>query len=339
MVEVNIKLYEILKCGYYKNRSKDPSFGSTKLTIEQVVDWVKDKPIRANSTYDPPLDSSLLKAHFLNILKSKTGDYYFSIWNAVPATEQNAVAAISGSSVLGLANMEFSDFKKDYIPGFATYFWLSPIENRLATVRFRRSYNGHQSFKALMQGFLSNNPTYALLKKDLANESVTISGYDIEEKSDPRFLYFPKFRTSSMTKHGPISYIKKNISRVTKILGRTRLVPGIKKALIKYNFLFGLFGIRTLKENLNSDFEVKYEIPCSLSLMEFNEIYETWKSDDAQIDVGFRIGGELIWLSHEIQKTEIELEIPMENKELYSLNAIMEQIERNKERILYECSK
>lgn len=65
-----------------------------------------------------------------------------------------------------------------------------------------------------------------------------------------------------------------------------------------------------------------------------------WQEEQTDLfDVGFVIGKKTYWLSKEIQKTEIKLNIPRLNDELYDLKYIMDEIEKNKGRILDECAK
>ncbi len=339
MVEVNIKLYDITKCGYYKPRVLSPFFGSTKETLEQIEKWIQEKPLRDRSTFDPQPDSSILKGYFLEILKSTTGDYYLSVWNSVPMTDQNTFAAISEQSLMGQAqsNMMFRNFGKGYIPGFATYFWISPLENRLSTVRFERSYNGHQSFKYLFHGFLKNNPNYANQVREVNKRELIIQGYSANDENDT--ICFPYFQTSGIKKSGPINYIKNNISHVTKVHGQSIIVPGSKKSLTIYNRFLDLIGSSKSESN-SLDYKVFYEFPCSLNSSDFNSIYKKWQEEQTDLfDVGFVIGKETYWLSKEIQKTEIKLNIPRLNDELYDLKYIMDEIEKNKGRILDECAK
>lgn len=341
MVEVNIKLYDIKKCGYYKPRVLTPVFGSTLETVQQIVEWIKDKPIRENSTFDPPADSSLLKSYFLDLKTSKTGDYYFSVWNSVPLTEQNSFAAISENSLIGKADssMKFRNFGKGYIPGFATYFWVSPLSNRLATVRFERSYNGHQSFKYLINGFLQNNPNYVDKVKEVEKREIIIHGYSIGYK-DKDGLCFPYFQTSGIKKKGPITFIRNNINKVNKIHGHTIIIPGSTESLSVYNSFLKFIGSTKEEAESSTDYKVLYEFPCSLNTHDFNEIYAKWQDEDSDLfDVGFVIGKETYWLSKEIQKTEIYLNIPRLNDELYDITSIMEQIEARKKEILDACAK
>jgi hypothetical protein len=93
-------------------------------------------------------------------------------------------------------------------------------------------------------------------------------------------------------------------------------------------------------ESETLDYKVFYELPCTLDVSDFSSIYTKWQDEESDLfDVGFVIGKETYWLSKEIQKTEINLNVSRLNDELYDLSSIMNEIEKNKRRILDDCAK
>lgn len=336
MEEINFKLYDIKKCGYYKNRSKKVEYGMLPETLDQMHEWCIDKPLRLRTTFEPPQDSDILKAYIVDMKKAVSGNVYFTIWNQVPSSDKNVVAALDGKSSIDKLKIRFRDFGNDYIPGFATYFWVILKDNILSTIRFNKSYNGHPKFKYLIRGFLENNPNYTHMKKDIDTGTIIITGYDTKDKK----LAFPKFETYSRKKSGPIKYLKKNINLVKAIHGRPILYDGDSEDLSVYNKLLGLLGVSIEKQLYEANTKIEYKIPCSLTSSDFNEIYKEWKEVNGEnSDVGFSIGKEIIWLSHEIQKTSKNFEVRKLNNEVFDLDNIMNIIEDNKEVILNECSK
>ena len=336
MEEVNIKLYDITKCGYFKNRSKELEFCDLPTMLSQVVNWHSGKPLRLTSTFDPPVDTSILKAYFVDIKKADSGNYFFTIWNEVPSGDKNAIAALDGTSNISSLNIQFRDFGRNYIPGFATYFWILPSDSILATIRFNRSYNGHQNFKFLMKGFLQNNPNYTQTEKRRDEGAIIITGYKTEDGG----IAFPSFETYSRKKSGPISYIRSHIGNVSTMLGRSLLVEGNPEGLSTYNRFLKLMGVTTEKQLADEKVKIEYKIPCSLSEHDFNEIYSKWTESDSELnDVGFKIGNDIVWLSHEIQKTSINMNVTKINDEVYDLESIRSVIESQRESILNECSR
>jgi hypothetical protein len=331
-VEVNIKLYDIERCGYYQNRKKEPTLSSALDTFTQLFTWGSDVTIQDSSTFEPDEDSSILKQYLLDMKRADSGDFYITMWNQVPATADNAVAAVSATSTQAQPEFEFQDFRDGYIPGFATYYWISPVENRMATVRFERSFNGHKGFCQYMNGFLRSFTNHVVGLEDIEKNIVTVTGFGETEQN-----LISRFKTKSLVNTGPIEYIRTNIDRVSRIKSKSLIVPRVEEKESLYRRLLNAVACGSDK-TVSEEFIIKYEMPVSLTLADFESMYAHWDSEeDNKEDVGFHIGKDDYWFGHEIQKTNINLNIHKDNREIYRLEDIMNQIEGNKEMILRDC--
>ncbi len=335
MVEVNIKFYNIERCGYYKPRNIEPVLSNTENVFSQLNLWAQQVNIQDSSTFDPPDNSTINKSYLLKMIQSDSGDYYITMWNAVPTTDANAVAAVSANSTHEQLEFQFQEFTEGYIPGFATYFWISPRNNRLATIRFNRSNNGQQTFVHFMQGFIKRFTSYVVQVEDNSRNIVTVSGY--EEIGEEKQKLVARFKTKGLTKRGPIEFIRENLAKVWKVKGRTLIIPGSEERTSLLKQLINILAGENRNE-INEQITMKFEFPRTPSREEFEAMYENWTENrEGNEDVGFSIGNNDYWFGHEIQKTDIKLDVGMDNAEVYSLENIMTQVERNKEKIVRNC--
>lgn len=329
MVEVDIKLYSIQRCGYYKNRNREVFKSSIIDLFDEVHEWGENTPFIDSYTVTPEEKN---KTFLVKSFKSKSNDFYFMMWNSYDTNNKNAIYALPSNADYTNLAIENKKFKPGSIPGFPTYFWVSTSLETIATVRFNKSTNGHQKMTEFIKGFLSKNSKH-LVRTKIGN-NVEISMPIIDEE-----VLIPRFETRGIRNSVNYEKIKNNLNKVTKIKGKTHIIPDLITDNGYFDNLIEKIGGSTNGQSILQPFTFHYEFPAKITSNTLENIYDFWKdSDHSSEDIAFEIDGDLQWFGHSISKTIIDLNIKtLKNTEIFDLYDIMDKIELNKDEIVKRC--
>ncbi len=217
VLECDMHVYDIKKCGLYIGRPDAPEHLGTKDLLKALKFWAIDsnKPLVETSTYSA--DGNYLEAYCLGLSEFK-GNYLLALWNKIPSSK-SGVGMVNGSSSPKNAKVTQSKKGAADIPGYPTYFWILPGSNKLVALKLTNESFGVTQARAYLTGYLQFFSPHALRKGG------KIKGYTdkpIDKKSDEEQIVNNNLAarfTLAVTKiPGKYEEIIKNNQQVTKLV-------------------------------------------------------------------------------------------------------------------------
>lgn len=348
MIDVGVWLYQVSKCGYYPWRTGGavvPVFGGLSQTFAQLNTWATGKRLGETATFvsTGAEYDELSNVYFLSSShNASNGDYLLAVWNRLPGNRQN-IASVGVSDVVGNASAEVKEFDNDRIPGYATYFWIMPTANRVATVNLKNLNKGLANFSAYIASFLKFvNPGHVVLANGLGpNGEIEIAGYrPSPADSIVEGAVRPGFNVRSIPLGGDLAYIRTNVGLIDKIVCKTTISVAEQQERQWWQTMLDMSRIHGRHNIRVEDAPVQVQFPISLNIDDLNQTIDAWADDLNDIgnrsnDIGFHIrGGEIKWLSKTQARTSIPLEVEWIDDELVNMNALMTQLQLHRALVL-----
>lgn len=337
--EAAINFYRVNRCGYYQHGEFSPEFSGLSDALAELITWVKagDKTLGETCTYSIEEGEEGLHTYCFDIAKFDNADeYLITTWNENPSSQGN-FASVDATAKVGEANVELTEIPEQHIPGFATYFWLIPDRNILATIRFHQRVNGHQNFCRYMKEFMAKWTSYVVTAED-EDADHFIVGYRENTAEESQHLN-PMFKSQLLKKPGKIDYLRGNLNQITTIHRKNLLNPQSNVDASLMSRMLMKIGLQD-PPSMDHSVKVKYEFHHTPDEAEFDSIVSEWDDDhDSKWDdVGFVLKGDstLHWLSHSLAKKEVELDIDRENAEIISTESLIQAIQEKRRAILQE---
>lgn len=332
MEKVKLKFYEIDRCGYYKYSDENPHLTNIADVLDNLKEWISNKTLQQTQTTSFLSKSERLPVYCVNVTKSTNKNTYLLVtWNKSESVDGNISSIHKDQDISSLSSSVSTSLPEGHIPGYATYFWIIPEDNILATIRFNHRSNGHSNMNIYLKGFLSRFSKYVKKTED-PNEKghFEILGYSKGEEEADSTLN-PYFNSKLKKLDGNIDVIKSKREKITKVIRKTLIshVPKTKTSL--WDRIFDNIGYNTLKDK-NEPLEMKYEISTTLEKKELNDIIDSWSNnthEDNWDDIGFKIKGENLplWLKSEIPSEEIGIDVKRTDDEFIDFNKFLVDLE------------
>ncbi len=162
--DVRIRLHAINECGYYYRGRNYPEFGSAGLVFGDLQSWIEGKNLNRTSTYQTDEANGIYSTYCYSIRKNRYKDYLVTTWNGI-ADSSEIVASVAGNEPVEKAKVNLTEIPDGNIAGFATYFWILPELNRLATVQFPYSKrrNGLPEFRKYISNYMRAFSSYCVI--------------------------------------------------------------------------------------------------------------------------------------------------------------------------------
>lgn len=343
LTDVSIWLYDLNKCGYFPFRGNAAAlFGGPVQTFDALTAWTSGKLLGQTATYETGDGDDDGGAYFLDIHKAKNNDFLVGIWNRLPGNKNN-ISSVGIGDVVGAASAEITPIDANRIPGFATYFWVMPSENRIACIRVKHDSHGLESFKRYMGGFLRYiNPQNVVLGPPTPTGEANVLGYraDILSASVVSAAH-PKFSVKSIPLTGDIAYIKANAAAIDKVLSKTTLTSEDPKDFKRWQMALKVNRIFKKPPPLREEVMIKMEIPMSFTRSELEETITTWqKHGNAEVgsgqeDLGFHMrGGKVVWLSKSQPRTAYQIAVSWVDDELVDVESLLSQLQVHRKAVI-----
>lgn len=214
--EVNINFYRITRCGYYASRGKSPVFSSIDDVLWQLEKWTSGSDLSLTKIADPGGSNHDYPVYLLDIHQSG-GDWVFATWNEVPSHE-TGVASVKLNSKVGTPEVHINGIEPNSIPGYATYFWVIPNMDLMATIRFTHLTNGQRQMQNYLGRFMSSYTEYAIPGLSAEGQPAIVGYTDLADKTPKNVR--PYFKTAAYTKAGPREFILENQAKIRKVVRR-----------------------------------------------------------------------------------------------------------------------
>lgn len=337
-MELVITFYDIHRCGYYNWNKTDPEFGHIDSILDELKLWTEGKPLKKTCTYESKEESNLLKAFCFDMCCSQDKkDWLITIWNEVPSVD-GKMASVDGDNIVGNASVNLSTLPANGIPGYPTYFWIIPEENKYATVTELSNLNGNTAFKAFMSEFVAKFTKFVAVTED-ENIDHKIVGFRKNNEDEPSSLY-PKFLAYMIRNKSQINLIRTNCKKIRKIIRKNKLetVANIQPVRNLLSMIsFGLYESELEKD----EYKVKIEIDHQPTLKELDGIIDTWtenhENNTSWDNVGFQFTGEGLkthWLSHSIARYRNDFVVEMEHGNVIKATSLLDKLVLSKKTIM-----
>lgn len=323
--KVIMNFYNIDKCGYYDETSKEHLFGNKDKILMQLKKWSRGNGMTLSDTctFQNNDGEEKLRVFCFDISRNtQTKDFVLTTWNETPSY-RGKVSSVSADKPVGEAIVHQNKIAKGTIPGYATYFWFISELNVFATLKFQNTFNGHQNLVKYMSGFLERHSDHTVIKKE-DDENAIIEGYRESEEDETQQLT-PMFRTKLLRKEGEINYIHQNYKQIRKVIKKSLIDLEIEDE-VSFIEMMGRFLGTQPKFNNEENIQIKYSLPFRPTQKSISDIIKKANEDGLSFknDVGFQFkrSQKIVWLSNSIIRYDYEFEIDRVNEEIVNITSL-----------------
>ncbi|WP_230954797.1 hypothetical protein [Burkholderia gladioli] len=335
---VKITFYKIEKCGFYAWGGAQASFGGVADTFAQLRNWSAGMPLSLTKLFDAGGANDEILPVYLAGIVQRGNEWVFATWNEVPA-HQGGVASVSRDSPVGAPEVHINEIAENSIPGFATYFWVIPQRNLIASVRFVHNISGQPGMRAYVERFLARESQYVVNGQNELGENVIV-GY-AEDGLNIRGVRYPKFKTIAFVKDGQRQYILDNAARIKRVMRRGHLTVENQVQRSQWEGIVSFFrGVRADNHPVVADKSVFIEMEYQPTVAELREIFAREDENEERRmwdDVGFKFQGEgtkEYWLRRALASDSFSIPVERTNEEVVDLEALAGSLNDNRRRIL-----
>lgn len=335
--EATVQFYKVDRCGWYRYKDQEPTFGNLGDVFSQLAEWSNGVGLASTRMNPVDADDNEYPTYLFGLFHRR-GDWVFATWNQVPHSE-SGVASVQENSIVGDPQVVMNEIAEDSIPGYATYFWIIPEHNVIASIRFNRAQTGQFPMTRYVSQFMATASAYAVVDEDDDEERVV--GFRNDPNSAPLKLR-ASFKTSIFAKPGPRDFLLQNYHRIKKIIRRGHI-----SATEASELRWWQSSLRTIFRSDSAaqgraviNKRVYVELDYSPSLDELQEIIAGQDGDIEATgfdDVGFELTGEgntKYWLSRERARGTFNLDIVRHDEETIDLQSLLTALQQWRPQIL-----
>lgn len=345
-IDAQITLYKINKSGLYPRGDKTdtPAFGDLSVFLDDLISWttLDEKPLKETCTFSPINEKEVKRTFCYDIKKSSLNNFLLITWNET-ASMNSTFPTISGTSKVGEADINFTNLHPDDIPGYPSYFYIMPKENRMASISFDHSLNGKNNLEKYLKEFFSKLSHYVISEQQISldgEDEHVISGWTDGQKS--HYNLIGHFETRLIRNKGKIEYLKQNWNKIFKMHQHNRINT---KEFVKLNIISKLakrfidYHTPDFHEHkVKFSFETNYKPKTKSELI---EIIEEWNNsteiNSKWDDLGFSLEKEastIYWLNKSIATNEFKIPLLTNQKNIIESKSLILWLDQNKNEIL-----
>lgn len=321
MEKSNIRFYEVKQCGLFKPHGRNASVGSFQAITDNVFNWskVKKRLVQSTCTYEinDDFEMDFLETYLVSVKKENSnGDFIITTWNKTHDSGNSVYALDPGTTIDSVNAKAFhkGNLPATSIPGYATYFWMLPSINTMATITFGSPRSGMAPFSYWLESFINTQSRYCHLNP-AGNK---IIGYS-DGSSPPNSELEARFKRFLHKNPAKKEMIVKNRSKISKIIKRVKLDRTQIVHTKALDSLSRIFGFSQKPELTDSELSLTYEMGYTPTKDQLKEIISTYESSDCLTnweDVGFVFpennsfgANKKEWLSKSYAKTKLQLDV------------------------------
>jgi hypothetical protein len=327
---LDIRLYSLDKCGYYKRGATEPEYGDIVDWWMEFTQWIRDRTNVADTATFTQSKRTTTQVYCTNTVEDDDGNFGVTLWNRIPDTEEG-VAYITVDSTVGNVEANAQALPgTDAIPGWPAYLWYMPSYKVLAALvpdnmRGFRSTGMPQAREYFRQYLCGHSPRHVAkqrIEDSMTEATYEILGYRRTPMEEPDLKITPYFETSLWYQPGLPSKIRENASEINKLVTETTvntLQPTETKALD--TLLSGLGGDTVSRA---PDEKAKYRMSVDWeprSEQDVERLINDWKQredrDNYSVGVQFRGSSKIYWLGRIDGKGTVDVPTAFSNKRLW----------------------
>ncbi|USP10392.1 hypothetical protein L1S45_01845 [Aeromonas dhakensis] len=160
--EITLTYYKILKMGIYERNGTCISTPSQLL--KELKEWSYDnhRPLVETSTFEP--NKLYLEAFCLDFYE-ENGNYILALWNKLPS-HKKGIGSVPSDATPETAIIAHTSIDKNHIPGFPTYFYISPASEYIATIKIENNVLGLGQLRSYVKGYLKTYCSHIVNRQD-----------------------------------------------------------------------------------------------------------------------------------------------------------------------------
>ncbi|EGQ9805610.1 hypothetical protein BBM34_20640 [Vibrio parahaemolyticus] len=328
--EIELTCYRLDKLGIYSDEHEP--YLSPKDLMKELKAWAFDsrKPLVETQTFDA--NSQTLEAYCLDFYE-KDGDYILGLWNKVHASNKG-VGTVRKNAIPETAKVNHTRIDEDSIPGFPTYFYISPKHNLIAPIKIDLRQSGILAFRYYMRGYLRNYCSHLVDRMDgdvrIRGLCTTSSiGLDVDLRFPVKSAHPLVSFTLDMESVEKQYFIENahSITKVVKDLSSEQVIKDDEHTSIE-RFVRAFKGLPMTKRRSS-----RVTMPVDLTQDHVKKLFEAYESSGGsdEYNVGFRLRGEskTHWMSGAARVITLEGQIRFHEVDQPDLESLMQLIKNS----------
>lgn len=317
IVEVDVWVYKISKCGYYQSPNARSStaaeFGKIGDILSSLQSWVTDSSMRNTSTYTCD-ETDLTATYLLDIKRHTNGDYLLSLWNQVTSFGQN-VSYINANAQVGTAVTQKGTGPTDGIPGVASYFWFMPNQGYVSIVKINKSKPKKANFERYIYEFIKSvNPNHIEVE-NLPDGKISIVGYKKDDEAEPEKLH-ASFTWDCLENKKNIDLIKANRENIVAIELKSKIRHSQELQKTVIDGIVKKAKIPTADNVHVEVIDLQMDIPFTPSEEELEAVIAAWKAETDKLEgnpdkIGFKFNNspKVMYLHDALARKKFQLNL------------------------------
>lgn len=310
---MKISAFDVVRCGYYKKRNRNPVFGSLPDALSDLAVWVSNKPMLETKIFDP-VDDETFPVYCFDINHSPDKKFFLiTTWNEVPMGE-DGVAVASGNSRVGDVDVETAEVGEGGIPGFPTYFYFMADRNLLFSIRpdWQR-HSGHKGLIQYMKSFLDKAASYVVIDEKADDADNHIIGYRASDKH-PLAKVSPSYFSRPRRLPGQTEYLLANRLLIRKLVRVDTLILTVQKDRQLVGRVLENMGWLD-REIADQTMKFRYELEFQPTEEELIQAIHAGGNPQRPSRTGFVLSGsqDIYWLDHAYAKDDLVVNVSHDN--------------------------
>lgn len=333
MQDLRLTLHTFDRFGYYK-KARGEGYrrfaGAVRPVLESLVEWLGEpqRTLRETKTFDAAENDDVLGVYCVYCRRLPNNAYIMCLWNATHE-EDESVGCIQGNVPAANARVMEIDPPDGTFPGFPTYFYILPEEEKYLTVVPVGRLNGNRSFQRYMRGFLEQCPRYTVYEELEGGERIRL-GYGHDNTQEVRNLK-PVIKVSPVRSRGDLAWMREHLGDLKKIHRKKKLRHSTRDERTVIGRLAVKMGLAE-PDVRYQDLKLEYSFECALTQDRFDVLVENEDlSRDDYNDIGFSFSGDdepIRWVGSTLIKEMVTVEVNVGERGLFEPEVLSREVNR-----------
>jgi len=290
-------------------RGGGDSFSGSEQVFDQLAQWVAGRlNFSETATFQCAEDSNDHAVYCYEMAHNAvTGNYVLVLWNET-ITGSSKIAGIRATDPVGGAPLEVANVEDGVIPGVPTYFWISPSNNFVATIRTEGSFSGTAGMSKYIHSFMKH---FSPARRKISVGNKERVQYFDSNVGELRPGYRPRFKMHRKLKDITRAMFLGTRPKVVKVIYRDCLRRQYAVTEDLWQKFMRFAGVGD-PNSLPRDLEFKTELKYCPSESEFAAMVDhvlSVENQEGELGVVYKGGSQTYWLSKIIDRREINVNI------------------------------
>ena len=327
--EIELTCYRLNKLGIYSNEHE--AYLSPKKLMRELKKWAFDsnKPLVETKTFDS--NSQTLEAYCLDFYEHD-GDYILGLWNKV-STSVRGVGSVRKNATPVTVTVSHAKIDKDSIPGFPTYFYISPKKNLIAPIKLDLKQNGILQFRNYIKGYLKFYSSHIVDRVDGKTKirglcKTSSIGLDVDNRFPDKNAHVLVTFAIDIKKTNKQYFIDnaQKITKVVKDLSKEDVVIDEQQTCIE-RIVRAFEDLPMTKEKPS-----RITVPVNLNQDYVEKLFKSYEDNGAsdEYNIGFKLIGDnkIRWMSGTANVVKLKGEINFHEVDKPNLESLMKLIKK-----------